>query len=148
MQTNSNHPLRAPSIQHMSMDSNRSHSSQQTAKSAAQKLGNATLNSSQNKKIIAFCNQIKNSSPAISVNLRKSFAEFLSKENIRGLDTMSPTQRKLCAWVLLERVARDDAPLAPTNPAQIRSFIRNHEDRQAIGQVSNLLSLDPTPYLS
>ncbi len=148
MQTNSNSILRAPSIQNMSMDDTPTGPSQHAVQNEAGQLGQSILTSSQNNRVIAFCNAIQQSHPAVPVALRQKFAEYLTKENIHGLDSMSPSHRKLCAWVLLERVARDDTPLNPIKPDQIQSFIRNEVDRRAIEQIPKLLRLDPKPYFA
>jgi hypothetical protein len=148
MQTNSDPMLRAPSIQNMSMENSLAGPLQHAVQNKARQLGHSILTSSQNNRVVAFCNAIEQSHPAVPVALRQKFADYLAKENIHGLDSMPPSHRKLCAWVLLERVARDDTPLNPTKPDQIRSFIRNEVDRRAIEQIPKLLQLDPRPYFA
>jgi|JI7StandDraft_1071085.scaffolds.fasta_scaffold330683_1 hypothetical protein len=101
----------APEIQAMSrsLSSLSTEENPRPAKRAAVEIAQALSRQTPTEQIISKCRAIENDMPGgIPVGSRKALSEFLVENKLSNPQTLSDKHRKLCAWTLLEHVARGE----------------------------------------
>lgn len=113
---------------------------ERSAKKAAFDIAASALQSKYSRKIVFKCCAIDKDVPAIQVATREALSCYLVKHNISNPGKLSDRERGLCAWTLLEHVARNGAGSQHISAEQVSSYINPVEKPrfQALAQSMNL----------
>jgi hypothetical protein len=117
------------------------------AKKAALAIASETLKSEQSRQIIFHCNAIDRDVPSIQVNTREALSTYLVNNQIQNPGSLSERQQGLCAWTLLEHVARKDRGFQKVNAALVGSYIRPVQ-KATFEVLAKSMNLDPVKFIA
>ncbi|MFP5483241.1 MAG: hypothetical protein ACLGGW_08200 [Gammaproteobacteria bacterium] len=118
----------------------------QPPKKVARTIARETLDSEQSRQIVYRCSAIDQEIPLIGVNARKALSSYLVDNQIHNPGLLSPRQEGLCAWTLLEHVARKDDGFQKINSNLVSSYIRPTE-KPRFESIAKSMNLDPSEYI-
>ena len=119
----------APEIQLMSrsLSSLSTEENPRPTKRAAVEIAQSLSRQTPTEQIISKCRAIESDMPGgVQVASRKSLAKYLVDNKLSNPQTLSDKHRKLCAWTLLEHVARADQH-SDTASSLVPTYIRPGE---------------------
>lgn len=117
------------------------------AKKATLAIASDTLRNEQAREIIFRCNAIDRDIPMIRVETRKALSTYLVNKQIQNPGLLNNRQQGLCAWTLLEHVARGDRGFQNVDSNMVGSYIRQ-EDKSQFKAIAKSLNLDPGKFIS
>lgn len=115
-------------------------------KKAALAIARETLKNEQSQQIVFHCNAIDRDVPSIQVNTRKALSTYLVNNQIQNPGLLSERQRGLCAWTLLEHVARGDQGFQKVNSALVGSYIQPAQ-KARFEALAKSMNLDPGKFI-
>ncbi|BET25072.1 hypothetical protein EV673_2862 [Limnobacter thiooxidans] len=119
----------APEIQAMSrsLSSLSTDENPRPTKRAALDIAQTLSEKTPTEQLVSKCRAIEQDMPGgIHVNSRKALAKFLVENKLSNPQTLNDKHRQLCAWTLLEHVARADQH-SDTASSLVHSYIQPGE---------------------